>query len=313
MLSSTADARSHAPDPTAASAPDHGSRAPTCATSSSATSPPYAGEAAFLAGPTDRTTRVWDILRGLMLEERDRGGVLDVDASTPSAITAHAPGLHQPRRRARSSACRPMRRCGARSSPTAAGGWSRRASSPTASSPTSACARSSPSIARPTTTASLMRTRPTILAARRAGIVTGLPDAYGRGRIIGDYRRVALYGVDQLIEWKRQERAELDAAFGTEEIIRDREELAEQIRALGELQDDGGEIRSRHLPAGRDGARGGAVALLRLPGRGQGAERRGDVARAHLDLPRRLLRARPRRRHAGERVARPRSSSTTSS
>ena len=65
---------------------------------------------------------------------------------------------------------------------------------------------------------------------------TGLPDAYGRGRIIGDYRRVALYGVSRLIKHKQGEKLSLDSAMSTESIIRDREELGEQIRALGELQ-----------------------------------------------------------------------------
>jgi formate C-acetyltransferase len=74
-----------------------------------------------------------------------------------------------------------------------------------------------------------------VLAARRAHVITGLPDAYGRGRIIGDYRRVPLYGVDRLVCAKRAEKAALDAHPSTAEIIRDREELAEQIRALGEL------------------------------------------------------------------------------
>ncbi len=74
-----------------------------------------------------------------------------------------------------------------------------------------------------------------ILAARRAHLVTGLPDAYGRGRIIGDYRRLALYGTDRLVAFKVRERAEIDEQFGTEDVIRQREELAEQIRALQEL------------------------------------------------------------------------------
>ena len=72
---------------------------------------------------------------------------------------------------------------------------------------------------------------------RSSHILTGLPDAYGRGRIIGDYRRVALYGVDRLIERKKDEKAALDEQWSTDEIIRDREELTEQIRALGELKE----------------------------------------------------------------------------
>src|SRR5207342_175834 len=72
---------------------------------------------------------------------------------------------------------------------------------------------------------------------RSSHILTGLPDAYGRGRIIGDYRRVPLYGVSRLIERKQQEKAALDPVMSTEDIIRDREELAEQIRALGELKE----------------------------------------------------------------------------
>jgi formate C-acetyltransferase len=76
---------------------------------------------------------------------------------------------------------------------------------------------------------------PEILAARRASVITGLPDAYGRGRIIGDYRRVPLYGVARLIEERREAKATLDDRRSSADVVRDREELAEQIRSLGEL------------------------------------------------------------------------------
>jgi len=77
---------------------------------------------------------------------------------------------------------------------------------------------------------------PDILACRRSGIITGLPDAYGRGRIVGDYRRVALYGVDFLVTEKKREKAELNDVAFNEEVLRTREELSEQIRALEELK-----------------------------------------------------------------------------
>src|SRR5262249_9077442 len=76
---------------------------------------------------------------------------------------------------------------------------------------------------------------PEIMKGRRSGIITGLPDAYGRGRIIGDYRRVALYGIDRLLDAKRAERAQVDDMWPSDEVIRTREELAEQIRALQDL------------------------------------------------------------------------------
>ncbi len=98
------------------------------------------------------------------------------------------------------------------------------------------------------------------LRSRRSHIITGLPDAYGRGRIIGDYRRVALYGVDRLIEERRERRSALDAKLSAEVVIRDREELAEQIRALEDLR----RYRDRLLRVGHAGGQGHAV--LRRPG-----------------------------------------------
>jgi formate C-acetyltransferase len=197
---------------------------------------PYLGDAGFLSGPTERTTQVWGRLHDLMLEERDRGGVLDVDAATPSTITAHAPGYI-----ARDDELivglqtdAPLRRA---IFPN--GGWRmvKGALKAYGFEPDERVREIFTRHRKTHNDGVFDAYTPGILAARKAGIVTGLPDAYGRGRIIGDYRRVALYGIDQLIEWKRQERAEADRVFGTEEVIRDREELAEQIRALGELRE----------------------------------------------------------------------------
>ncbi len=193
----------------------------------------YDGDAAFLTGPTERTTGLFARLTPLLAAERERG-VLDVDVHTPSTITSHAPGYldaqtelivglqtDQPLKRAI------MPRGGLRlvENGLAAYGYE----------------------LDPTVKETFTQHRkthndgvfdaytPQILAARKAGVITGLPDAYGRGRIIGDYRRVALYGVDTLIAAKRVERAGLDIVRANESVLRDREELAEQVRALGEL------------------------------------------------------------------------------
>jgi formate C-acetyltransferase len=197
---------------------------------------PYAGDGGFLAGPTERTLAVWGRLSELMAEERARGGVLDVDAATPSSITAHPPGYIDREREliVGLQTDAPLKRA---IMPN--GGWRMVENG----------LRAYGFEPEPRVREIFTRHRkthndgvfdaytPEILAARRAGIVTGLPDAYGRGRIIGDYRRVALYGVDRLMAAKRAERAELDTRFGSEDVIRLREELAEQIRALGELKE----------------------------------------------------------------------------
>ncbi len=235
MLSPHADARLHASDPHRGFRPGPWLEGADVRDFIQRNFTPYAGDAAFLAGPTDRTTRVWDILRGRMLEERERGGVLDVDASTPSTITAHAPGYisRDDELIVGLQTDAPLRRA---IFPN--GGWRMvEAGLQAYGFEPDERVREIFTKHRKTHNDGVFDAyTPAILAARRAGIVTGLPDAYGRGRIIGDYRRVPLYGVDQLIEWKHQERAELDQAFGTEDVIRDREELAEQIRALAELR-----------------------------------------------------------------------------
>ena len=194
---------------------------------------PYTGDAAFLAGPTGRTTALWSRLTAMFGQERARG-VYDVDARTPASITSHAPGYidreHELITGLQTDA--PLRRAimpngGLRmvENGLAAYGYT-----------LDPAVREIFTRYRKTHNDGVFDAYPAdVLAARRAHVITGLPDAYGRGRIIGDYRRVPLYGVDRLVAAKKAEKAALDARPSTAEVIRDREELAEQIRALGEL------------------------------------------------------------------------------
>ncbi len=196
---------------------------------------PYTGDASFLAGPTARTTAVWGKLSELMAAERaSKGGVLDVDVSTPAGITAHAPGYLD---RAAELIVGLQTDAPLKRAIVPNGGWRMVESGLRAYGfePDERVREIFTRYRKTHNDGVFDAYTPEILAARRWHIVTGLPDAYGRGRIIGDYRRVALYGTDALIAAKRGERAELDAEYASEDVIRLREELAEQIRALSEL------------------------------------------------------------------------------
>jgi formate C-acetyltransferase len=195
---------------------------------------PDTGGPEFLTGPTERTGRIWRQLQRMFAEERRRG-IYDVDAHTPSTITSHAPGYidrdHELIVGLQTSA--PLRRAimpngGLRmvQAGLAAYGYSL---DPTV--------RSIYTQYRKTHNDGVFDAYPAdVLAARRSHIITGLPDAYGRGRIIGDYRRVALYGVDRLIDDRMALKRSLDGKLSSSDVVRDREELAEQIRALEELR-----------------------------------------------------------------------------
>lgn len=193
---------------------------------------PYLGDARFLAPATARTQDLWQQLNDLFIEERRRG-VLDI-SQTPSSITAHAPGYidrhHELIVGLQTDA--PLKRA---IFPN--GGWRMvEASLDQYGFAVDPQLREIYTRYRKTHNAGVFDVyTPEILKARRSHIVTGLPDAYGRGRIIGDYRRVPLYGVDQLIVAKEEEKRGLDDRHASEEIIRAREELAEQISALREL------------------------------------------------------------------------------
>jgi formate C-acetyltransferase len=194
---------------------------------------PYDGDAAFLAPATPRTKAIWEKLTALFPEERKKG-VLDV-SQIPSSITAHAPGYideaneiivglqtEAPLRRA------VMPNGGFRMVLSALETYGY--------TPEPALVESFTKHRKTHNEGVFDAYTPDIRRCRSSHLLTGLPDAYGRGRIIGDYRRVALYGIDRLIAEKKREKAALDPKPSTEDVIRDREELSEQIRALQELK-----------------------------------------------------------------------------
>jgi formate C-acetyltransferase len=194
---------------------------------------PYEGDDSFMAPATERTKKLWAGLNELFVEERKKG-VLDV-SQVPSSITSHAPGyIDRPNEiivGLQTEA--PLKRAimpngGFRMvlSALKAYGYD---PDPQVVEIFSKYRKTHNQAVFDAYTADVRR-------CRSSHILTGLPDSYGRGRIIGDYRRVALYGVSRLIEQKQVEKRSLDAAMSTEDVIRDREELSEQIRALQELQ-----------------------------------------------------------------------------
>jgi formate C-acetyltransferase len=195
---------------------------------------PYTGDASFLAGPTDRTTAIWAKLSEMFPEERAKG-VYDIDAKTPATITAHAPGyIDRPNELVVGlQTDAPLKRA-----IMPFGGWRMVATSlETYGFEVPAELEKIFTTYRKTHNDGVFDVYPpAVKRARHSHLITGLPDAYGRGRIIGDYRRVALYGVDALIAAKKAEHAVLDLDFSTEDIIRSREENAEQVRALKELK-----------------------------------------------------------------------------
>ena len=196
---------------------------------------PYEGDASFLAGATERTTHIWNTLLKMFPEEREKG-VYDVSWDTPSSITSHAPGYIDKDNEliVGLQTDAPLKRA-----IMPYGGWRMVVKSlKTYGYPVDENLQNIFSKYRKTHNDGVFDVYPaSVRAARHSHIITGLPDAYGRGRIIGDYRRVALYGVDALIEAKKRDRMSLDMEWASEDVIRDREENAEQIRALMELKE----------------------------------------------------------------------------
>jgi len=194
---------------------------------------PYSGNESFLAGPSQRTMSVWAKLQPYFADERKKG-VLAADTKQPSTMLAHDAGYidrdnevivglqtDQPFKRAifPFGGLR-MVEAGLKAAGIA---------------PDPAVHETFTKYRKSHNDGVFDAYTPEIMSCRRSGIITGLPDAYGRGRIIGDYRRVALYGTDRLIEAKKAERAQIYDMWPSDEIIRMREELCEQIRALQDL------------------------------------------------------------------------------
>jgi formate C-acetyltransferase len=194
---------------------------------------PYEGDETFLTAPSKRTKAVWEKLQPYFADERKKG-VLAVDAKTPSTLLAHKAGYID---RANEVIVGLQTDAPFKRAIFPFGGLRMVESGLKAAGvePDPLVHQAFTRYRKSHNDGVFDAYTPEIMKCRKAGIITGLPDAYGRGRIIGDYRRVALYGVDRLLEAKHAERAQVDDMWPTDEVIRVREELAEQMRALEDL------------------------------------------------------------------------------
>lgn len=197
---------------------------------------PYTGDEGFLEGPTEATTKLWDQVMELNKKEREAGGVLDADTKIVSTITSHEPGyLNKDLEKIVGfQTDKPFKRSlmpfgGIRMAKNALESYGYELDKEVEHIFTEYRKTHNQGVFDVYT--------PEMRAARHSGIITGLPDAYGRGRIIGDYRRVALYGVDFLMKEKQREFQYIGDGTMTDEVIREREEFTEQYRALGQLKE----------------------------------------------------------------------------
>ena len=196
---------------------------------------PYNGDESFLEGPTESTNTLWEKLQKLQKEERAKGGVLDMETEVVSSITAYGPGYLDKdlEKVVGLQTDKPLKRAfmpygGIRMSEEACETYGYK--------PSEKLHEIFTKYHKTHNDAVFSAYTPEMRLARRNKIVTGLPDTYGRGRIVGDYRRVALYGIDYLIEQKQKDFAYCGDGTMTDDVIRQREELAEQIKALKEMK-----------------------------------------------------------------------------
>lgn len=195
----------------------------------------YNGDESFLEGPTESTNTLWEKLQKLQKEERAKGGVLDMETEVVSSLTAYGPGYLDKdlEKVVGLQTDKPLKRAfmpygGIRMSEEACETYGYK--------PSEKLHEIFTKYHKTHNDAVFSAYTPEMRLARRNKIVTGLPDTYGRGRIVGDYRRVALYGIDYLIEQKQKGFAYCGDGTMSDDVIRQREELAEQIKALKEMK-----------------------------------------------------------------------------
>ena len=195
---------------------------------------PYTGDESFLEGPSEKTEKLWKRLQELQKEERDNGGVLDEETEIVSSLTSYGPGYIDESMKDLEQIVglqtdKPLKRAF-----MPFGGIKMAEESLTmyGYEPNADLHKVFTEYHKTHNQAVFDAYTDEMRAARRSHIITGLPDTYGRGRIVGDYRRIALYGIDQLIEWKEEDKKNCGHGVMTDDIIRQREELAEQIKAL---------------------------------------------------------------------------------
>ncbi len=198
----------------------------------------YNGDESFLAGPTANTDKLWGILQDLQKQERAKGGVLDMETEIVSGITAYGPayigeGTKDLEKVVGLQTDKPLKRA---FMPYGGIKMAQEACTTYGYTPNPKFEQIFNEYHKTHNQGVFDAYTPEMRAARKNKIITGLPDTYGRGRIVGDYRRVALYGIDYLIAKKKEDFANCGCGVMTDDVIRQREELTDQIRALGQMK-----------------------------------------------------------------------------
>ena len=199
---------------------------------------PYLGDESFLAGPTEATNKLWGKLQELQKEERAKGGVLDMDTEIVASITSHEPGYIDESMKDLEKVVglqtdKPLKRA---FMPFGGIKMAEEACTMNGYTPNPKFSEIFRKYHKTHSDAVFSVYDAEMRACRKNKIVTGLPDTYGRGRIVGDYRRVALYGIDFLIEEKTKDKDNCGCGIMTDDVIRQKEELAMQIQALKDMK-----------------------------------------------------------------------------